>query len=45
MQLKKNDLKKYRTFMALQSHVEERTGTQTEATVREKVVRLLELFK
>ena len=45
MQLKKSDLKKYRTFMILQSHVEDRAGTQTETTVREKVVRILEHYK
>ena len=45
MQLKKSDLKKYRTFMTLQSHVEDRAGTQTETTVRERVVKLLQQYK
>ena len=45
MQLKKSDLKKYRSFMSLQSHIEERSGTQTEATVRDRVVKLLQQYK
>ena len=44
-ELKKNELKKYRSFMSLQSHVEERSGTQTEVTVRERVVKLLQQYK
>ena len=37
MLLKKADLKKYKAFMALQSHVEERQGTSAETDVRNKV--------
>ena len=32
-------------IMLLQSHVEERSGTQTETTVRERVVKLLQQYK
>jgi len=45
MLLKKSDLKKYRQFMNLQSHLEDRRGTSAEETVRNKVVRILEQYK
>ena len=45
MLLKKHDLRKYKAFMTLQSHLEERRGTSAEETVRDRVVRLLEQYR
>ena len=38
------DLKKYRSIMSLQSHVEERKGGEAETRVNTKVIKLLELY-